>query len=118
MDAGSDHPLALAIVERAKGLELPTVADFLNIEGKGASASVHGEPVYLGNWRLMDDQKISLGGLEAQAETLKGVGRTVIHVALVGKLLGLIAIANAPRRDQRRLPRSRSYMNTASKLPC
>ncbi len=97
VDAGSDHPLALAIVERAKGLDLPKVADFLNIEGKGASASIDGAPVYLGNRRLMDDQKISLGGLEAQAETLKGDGRTVIHVARAGKLMGLIAIADAPR---------------------
>ena len=99
VDAGSDHPdpLALAIVERAKGLELPNVADFLNIEGKGASANIDGAPVYLGNRRLMDDQKIGLGGLEAQAETLKADGRTVIHVARNGALMGLIAIADAPR---------------------
>ncbi len=97
VDAGSDHPLALAIVERATGLELPKVTDFLNIEGKGASASVDGAAVYLGNRRLMDDQKISLGGLETQAETLKGEGRTVIHIARAGKLMGLIAIADAPR---------------------
>ncbi|TIQ23938.1 MAG: heavy metal translocating P-type ATPase, partial [Mesorhizobium sp.] len=36
VDQGSDHPLAVAIVERAKDLKLPKVSGFLNIEGKGA----------------------------------------------------------------------------------
>jgi Cu2+-exporting ATPase len=97
VDQGSDHPLALAIVERAKGLELPTVSGFLNLEGKGASANVDGVPVFLGNRRLMEEQRIGLGDLAVRAEALKGAGRTVIHVARAGRLLGLIAIADAPR---------------------
>ncbi|TJW50827.1 MAG: copper-translocating P-type ATPase [Mesorhizobium sp.] len=96
VDQGSDHPLAVAIVERAKDLKLPKVSGFLNIEGKGASAVV-GSPVFLGNRRLMDEQKIDLLTLGERAETLKGEGRTVIHVARSGKLLGLIAIADTPR---------------------
>ncbi|WP_287106769.1 heavy metal translocating P-type ATPase, partial [Mesorhizobium sp.] len=97
VDQGSDHPLAVAIVERAKDLMLPKVSGFLNIEGKGASAAVGGSPVFLGNRRLMDEQKIDLLTLGERAETLKGEGRTVIHVARSGKLLGLIAIADTPR---------------------
>ncbi|TIS98636.1 cation-translocating P-type ATPase [Mesorhizobium sp.] len=97
VDQGSDHPLAVAIVERAKDLKLPKVSGFLNIEGKGASAVVGGSPVFLGNRRLMDEQKIDLLALGEKAETLKGEGRTVIHVAQSGKLLGLIAIADTPR---------------------
>ncbi|RWH71665.1 heavy metal translocating P-type ATPase [Mesorhizobium sp.] len=96
VDQGSDHPLAVAIVERAKDLKLPKVSGFLNIEGKGASAVV-GSPVFLGNRRLMDEQKIDLLTLGERAETLKGEGRTVIHVARSGNLLGLIAIADTPR---------------------
>lgn len=97
VDQGSDHPLAVAIVERARNLEIPKVSGFLNIEGKGASAVVGGDQVFLGNRRLMDEQKIELLALGDKAETLKGEGRTVIHVARSGKLLGLIAIADAPR---------------------
>jgi Cu2+-exporting ATPase len=97
VDQGSDHPLALAIVERAGDLKLPKVSSFLNIEGKGASAIIGGVPVFLGNRRLMDEQKIDLLALGAKAETLKGEGRTVIHVARPGQLLGLIAIADTPR---------------------
>lgn len=97
VDQGSDHPLAVAIVERAKSLKLPKMSDFLNIEGKGASAAIGGDEVFLGNRRLMDEQKIDLLALGEKAEALKGEGRTVIHVARSGKLLGLIAIADTPR---------------------
>ncbi|TIP12257.1 cation-translocating P-type ATPase [Mesorhizobium sp.] len=97
VDQGSDHPLAVAIVERAKDLKLPEVSGFLNIEGKGASAAIGGSPVFVGNRRLMDEQKIDLLALGEKADTLKGEGRTVIHLARSGKLLGLIAIADTPR---------------------
>lgn len=97
VDQGSDHPLAVAIVERAKDLKLPKISGFLNIEGKGASAAIEGGQVFLGNRRLMDEQKIDLLALGETAERLKGEGRTVIHVARSGKLLGLIAIADTPR---------------------
>jgi Cu2+-exporting ATPase len=97
VDKGSDHPLAVAIVERADGLKLPEVKSFLNIEGKGARAQVEGKPVFIGNRRLMEEEKINFSGLAEKAEALKGAGRTVVHVAKKGRLLGLIAIADAPR---------------------
>ena len=97
VEHGSDHPLALAIVERAKDLAVPAMANFLNIEGKGAQAEIDGAPVFLGNRRLMEEQTIDFAGLAERAEALKGAGRTVVHVARSGRLLGLIAIADAPR---------------------
>ena len=97
VERGSDHPLALAIIERAAGLDVPGTGAFLNIEGKGAQAEIEGELVYLGNRRLMDEQKIDLAGLSEAADDLKGAGRTVVHVARNGRLLGLVAIADAPR---------------------
>ena len=97
VERGSDHPLALAVVERAKDLPVPEARGFLNLEGKGARAEVDGETVFLGNRRLMDEQKIDLGALADAAERLKGAGRTVVHVARGGRLLGLVAIADAPR---------------------
>ncbi|MGR3198976.1 MAG: heavy metal translocating P-type ATPase, partial [Paracoccus sp. (in: a-proteobacteria)] len=97
VDRGSDHPLALAIVQRAEGLDVPQMAGFENLEGRGARAEIAGEPVLVGNRRLMDEQGIDLGALDAEAERLKGEGRTVVHVAQGGRMLGLIAIADAPR---------------------
>jgi Cu2+-exporting ATPase len=97
VEGGSDHPLAQAIVRRAQGLEVPAQKGFENLEGMGARAEIDGETVFLGNQRLMDTQKLDLGSLAADAERLQGAGRTVVHVALAGTVIGLIAIADAPR---------------------
>jgi Cu2+-exporting ATPase len=101
VEQGSDHPLALAIVARAGGLEVPKIDGFLNLEGKGARADVEGSTVLLGNRRLMEEEGIDFAGLAEKAEALKGAGRTVVHVARSGRLLGLVAIADAPRPTAR-----------------
>ena len=97
LERSSEHPLALAILERAGDLPLPEARDFANLEGKGAQASVEGALVLVGNRRLMDEQDIALGSAAEAAERLKGAGRTVVHVARDGALVGLIAIADAVR---------------------
>ena len=97
VEQGSDHPLALAILRRAQVLPVEKATGFAVIEGKGARAEVAGRTLFLGNRRLMDEQQIDLAGLEEQAKQLQGAGRTVVHVAHGGKLVGLIAIADAIR---------------------
>ena len=97
VEQGSDHPLAQAILRRAKALPAEKVTGFSVIEGKGARADVAGRTVFLGNRRLMDEQQIDLAGLADQAAAMQGAGRTVVHVAHSGKLAGLIAIADAVR---------------------
>ena len=97
VEQGSDHPLAQAIGRRAQGLAVPAQKGFENIEGMGVRAAIDGEAVFLGNRRLMDTQKLDLGALAADAQRLQGAGRTVVHVARAGNVIGLIAIADAPR---------------------
>ena len=97
VEAGSDHPLAQAILRRASNAATPKATGFTNLEGMGARAEVGGKPVFLGNGRLMRTQKIDLGALASKSTELQGAGRTVVHVAQAGQLLGLIAIADAPR---------------------
>ncbi len=93
----SEHPLAQAILKRAGNLTPPPATAFTNIDGQGAKAEVASKTVLLGNRKLMDAERIDLNGLGAQAATQQGSGRTVVHVADGGKLIGLIAIADAPR---------------------
>lgn len=97
IEQGSEHPLAAAILERADGLKLEPVADFTNIEGQGARATIAGRSVLIGNRKLMDGNGVALGELSAHGERLQGTGRTVVHVAQDGRIVGLIAIADAPR---------------------
>jgi len=97
MERHSEHPLAHAILEKWKGREPVPAEGFTNIDGMGARARSAGQPALVGNRRLMAQERVDMAGLEAQGQRLAGGGRTVVHVARGGRLLGLIAIADAPR---------------------
>ncbi|HEY0846099.1 MAG TPA: copper-translocating P-type ATPase, partial [Noviherbaspirillum sp.] len=93
----SEHPLAHAILRRAGNIVAPAAIDFTNIDGQGAKATVDGKKVLLGNRKLMDAEGVDLNRLESDVERLQGAGRTVVHVAVDGRLTGLIAIADTAR---------------------
>jgi Cu2+-exporting ATPase len=97
IEGNSDHPIALAIIERAGGLARPEVSHFLYMDGRGASAEIEGKRYLVGNLRLMQENNVALGDLGGRAEQLKGEGRTVTYVARDGRLAGLITVADAPR---------------------
>lgn len=97
VEQGSDHPLAQAILRKSEGLAVERSTGFEIVEGRGARAEVGGRPVLLGNRRLMDEGKVDLSPLAGEIARLQGRGQTVVHLARDGELLGLIAIADAPR---------------------
>jgi Cu2+-exporting ATPase len=103
VEAESEHPLAKSIVERAQGLGLPQVRSevFENVPGQGAIASVEGRRVAVGNMRLMEREKVDVGKLAGPREQLSAEGQTVVGVAIEGRLVGLLAIADAPRPTSR-----------------
>ena len=65
--------------------------------GHGAVATVEGRHLAVGNARLLDREGISLDGLAERAAELAGEGRTAIQVALDGRAVAVVAIADAPR---------------------
>jgi Cu2+-exporting ATPase len=97
VEQGSAHPLAEAILRKAEKLTVAAPTKFVSLDGMGASAETADGTVFLGNRLLMDTQKIALGNLESEAARMQEDGRTVVHVALGGKIIGLIAIADAVR---------------------
>jgi Cu2+-exporting ATPase len=97
VEQGSAHPLAQAIVRRAAKLTIVPPTGFESLDGMGARAETAGGTVFLGNRLLMDTQKLVLGKLESQATRLQGEGRTVVHVSQAGRVIGLLAIADAIR---------------------
>ncbi len=97
VEQGSAHPLAQAILRRASKLAVVAPTGFKSLDGMGAQAETSDGTVFLGNRLLMDTQKLALGVLDADASRLQGEGRTVVHVAQSGKVIGLIAIADAVR---------------------
>jgi Cu2+-exporting ATPase len=99
VERDSEHPLAEAIVRRAEQVGAPQrkVADFENVPGHGAVATVDGHRVAVGNARLMDLEKISLDGLASRRDEMAKEGRTVVVVAVDGRGSAVIGISDAPR---------------------
>lgn len=95
----SEHPLAQAIVNKARAEKLTLVEpeNFDSIPGHGAKAEVKGKAILVGNRSLMSDNNIAFDGLATSADSLEGAGRTVVYAAVDTKLAGLIAIADTPR---------------------
>jgi len=93
----SEHPLARAVVEaaRGKGLVLPQVAHFEAVPGRGIVARVDDCDLLLGNLEFMQERKIGLGAeVDGVAERLAGQGKTALYLALDGTLVALLAIAD------------------------
>ncbi|MDP2349749.1 MAG: copper-translocating P-type ATPase [Chloroflexota bacterium] len=102
-EAGSEHPLAQAVIDAAKerGLTLADATGFVAIPGHGLQATIDGRTVLVGNASLMRDRDVDFGGLGSRADELEGAGRTVVRVSVDGEAGGLIAIADAVRPSAR-----------------
>jgi Cu+-exporting ATPase len=100
LEKASEHPLAAAILAAAKEKNLTLVAidRFQSVTGKGVKGDLAGKQVAVGNATLMTDLGASPEILHAKAEALQKEGRTVMYVALEGKVAGLIAVAD-PIKD-------------------
>ncbi len=96
LERGSEHPLAQAIVEKAKddGVTLSEATEFDAPNGKGVTGRIDDRRIALGNRLLMEDEAVDLAELEDEAERLRGDGATVIFAAVDGRLAGLLAIAD------------------------
>jgi P-type Cu+ transporter len=96
LERGSEHPLAAAIVEgaTARKITLVEAQNFRSITGKGVTGTVEGQQVALGNRALLEDLRIDAGPLVEQAEALRRDGQTVMFVAVNGKAVGLVGVAD------------------------
>jgi Cu+-exporting ATPase len=93
----SEHPLAEAVVTRAKtdGLELPPVEAFSAVPGHGVEGTVGGTRVAFGNRKLMAREGIDLSVHETRVTELENEGKTVMLVGVEGaRLAGMIAVAD------------------------
>jgi Cu2+-exporting ATPase len=95
----SEHPLAEAVVRAAesRGLEPLRAQAFEAVPGHGALATVDGRRLVIGTARLLERERVELDGLAPRAAELAAEGRTVVHVAVDGRAVAMLAIADAPR---------------------
>lgn len=101
VEQGSEHSIAKAVFQRAKGMALLTDSSFEAVTGQGVKAQIEGRMILMGNLSLMEDQKIAMEDMKAKAEELGNQGKTVIYISRDGRLVGLIAVADAPRLTSR-----------------
>jgi Cu+-exporting ATPase len=96
LEAASEHPLAAAIVEGAieRGISPAKAEQFESVTGKGVKGHIDAHAVALGNRRLLEDERISIEELATAAEDLRKLGQTVMFVAVDGRVVGLIGVAD------------------------
>ena len=98
LEESSEHPLASAILQKAKDKEisLVKVEKFEAIEGKGVRANYNGQVAFVGSNRLLVDVNISRE-MASRAEKLQNEAKTVVYVGLDGEIIGLVAIQDVPK---------------------
>ena len=103
VEHGSEHPLGQAVVRGAaeRDLELFPASGFEALTGLGVSATVENRPVIVGSQRLLRERGVDSAGLSDSARQLEERGRTVVHVAAGGRLVGLVAVADRIKDDSR-----------------
>jgi Cu+-exporting ATPase len=102
-EKGSEHPLGEAIVRRAKEEHsiLLEPKGFQAIAGYGIEAMIDSKKILLGNPRLMEERKIALNGLSREAERLSNEGKTPVFLAVDGKSVGLLAVADTLKENSK-----------------
>jgi Cu+-exporting ATPase len=102
VEAGSEHPLAQAVVVAAlKRGEVPKVSHFASQAGAGVSGSIDGKVVVIGDRRQMLRVRAEPSALDAAADAFRSRGAGVMYVAIDGVFAGLLAVADPVRSSAR-----------------
>ena len=100
LERGSEHPLAAAILDgaRDRGLDIPDVRDFDAVTGKGVTGVIArpggDQSAALGNAALMVDLGLDPQPLQADADSLRSTGATVMFIAVNDGIAGMVAAAD------------------------
>lgn len=102
LESGSEHPIASAVVNRAKELygdEILPADSFENLSGHGIKGSVNGLVALIGNASLMRNGGLLSEEAEDVAKAFSAQGKTPLYLALDGKIAGIIAVADEIKPD-------------------
>lgn len=96
-ESASEHPLAEAVISYAKkeNLQIEMPSFFKNHTGMGIEASIGDRQIFLGNKKLMEKEALKIDEkAQKKSEEFAQMGKTPMYIALDGKFLGLIAVAD------------------------
>ena len=101
VEADSEHPVARAIVHAANG-SAKHARDFRSLPGRGVQAVVDGEPVAVGGPALLQELGADVPAvLASRTHGWVERGASVLHVIKGDKVIGAIALEDAPREESR-----------------
>ncbi|MEK6913011.1 MAG: copper-translocating P-type ATPase [Nanoarchaeota archaeon] len=95
----SEHPVARAIVEKAKLKRYKEVTNFKTLRGRGVEGKIGKNDIVIGNRTLMKEKKISFDKFIKSIDKFESEGKTTMIVAEKGKVIGVIAVADALKED-------------------
>jgi len=100
-ETGSEHPLGEAIVQKSKeeNMTLAKPDHFEAIPGHGIRVEIEGKDMYIGNRKLMIEQKIDLSSMEKESDRLADEGKTPMYLSVDGELAGIIAVADTLKEN-------------------
>ena len=92
----SEHPLAEAIVNKAKekNIEIKRYEKFRAMPGYGIRAIFEGKEVQIGNRKLMENRKINVEISQKDYDILSNEGKTPMYISIDNELAGLVAVAD------------------------
>ncbi|UWM74882.1 heavy metal translocating P-type ATPase [Rhizobium sp. WSM4643] len=101
LEQGSSHPLALAILNRAKsvGVPVPPALELEALAGKGVSGKVGGETLDLLSPPAARERGALSAEQDARIAALNDEGKSVSVLLVNGVAAGLIAMRDEPRED-------------------
>jgi len=96
IEALSEHPLAQAIVEKAKNenCEIYQVEEFEAVAGLGVKAILAGKPLLAGNKKMLNEHGINTLLFDAKANQLASNGKTPIYFSYDNEVIGFVAVAD------------------------
>ena len=103
LEAGSEHPLGLAILKTAneRNIDFKAASEFNSIDGRGITGKIDDQQYWLGNAKLMQDQQLDPQAFQAKAEKLAAHGATPIYLASETQLIALLGISDPIRADSK-----------------
>ncbi|MBX9934316.1 MAG: cadmium-translocating P-type ATPase [Methylobacterium sp.] len=101
VETGSNHPLAIGIVDRAKasGLDIRAADEVKAVAGQGMTGRLDGQDLFLGAPRFARDRTEFSPDVLSRVERLEAEGKTVTVLVVSGRLMGLIGLRDEPRED-------------------
>jgi len=96
IEKNSEHPLAQAVVDKAKEqkIEVFSLQNFQAVPGKGVQAKFQDKMIYLGTRKLLADNQINYQFVENKIVELENQGKTAMILALDKDITGVIAVAD------------------------